>query len=669
MTTIAWVAAACAFMVGGLSPLLVRPLLSKLRVLDVPSERSSHSVPVLRGGGLAPLLGVLVGLSIVVARQPQLFNVAVIGLAGGVVAALGLLEDLRGVRIVVRAAVQMAVGSAASSALVLHSDADLWWIPVGAVVFAGYTNAANFMDGINAISGLHGAAVGSIFAVIGILTDRSWLLAVGLVVAVSFASFLPWNLARRRMFLGDVGSYLLGGALGITALAAVLDGAPPLAVIAPLSVYIADTAVTLFRRVRRGEQWQQPHRSHTYQRLTDTGLTHLNSAAIVTTSTLLVSVLGLISISGSVESIVVAGAGIAIVLAVYLSLPRILNPAGGSQVAPIAARPMLPESHLSGHSAPVRWVVVGGSGFIGSALVAELELQGFLAVSVPAPRLAMKPNATSTEAFAQLAHNSKAVASLTAAMIGADVVVNAAGLAAPDAATSEALFGANALLPAAMLRAAESAQVYRLIHLSSAAVQGRRTVLDETASTAPFSPYSKSKALGESVLLAGIEEMKNRDLPEVVILRATSVQGAGRPTTGRLRRLAQSPAASVAYPGDRPTVVSSVKGLVEFVARVGAHKGSVPIIVLQPWEGLTTSSVLEVAGGKSPRRLPKTLCRALISAGYAFGAAVPQIRGHVRRVELMWLGQGQNAAWAKSVGLEKNSYVADVFGDARERVH
>jgi hypothetical protein len=151
--------------------------------------------------------------------------------------------------------------------------------------------------------------------------------------------------------------------------------------------------------------------------------------------------------------------------------------------------------------------------------------------------------------------------------------------------------------------------------------------------------------------------------PEVVILRATSVQGTGRPTTIQLQKIARSPIASVARPGNFPTVVSSLRGLVEFIGRVGAYEASVPTIILQPWEGMTTSVVLEIAGGRAPRQLPASLCRVIVRLGFAVGSIVPRVSGMVRRVELMWFGQAEDARWAKSVGLESNGYVADVFAD------
>ncbi|QHO70942.1 hypothetical protein BHD05_03265 [Marisediminicola antarctica] len=310
-----------------------------------------------------------------------------------------------------------------------------------------------------------------------------------------------------------------------------------------------------------------------------------------------------------------------------------------------------------------RWAVVGASGFIGSALVEELTGRGLEVVQIAAPRLLLDPSSEIDAVVAESDRHSHELESLGRRLSGVAVVVNAAGLAAPDSGADASLFGANTLLPVVIARAANAAGCARYIHLSSAAVQGRCEVLDESAATRPFSPYSRSKAVGEGALLAYLAEFDSDDSPEVVIVRATSVQGLDRATTVQLRRVATSPIASVARPGNRPSVVSSVRGLVDFVAEVGAHRHSVPTIVLQPWEGLTTSHVLELAGGRTPTMLPLAVCRAVLAVGFAAGSVAPPLRGIVRRVEVMWMGQAQNATWARSAGFSETETgrVADVL--------
>lgn len=297
--------------------------------------------------------------------------------------------------------------------------------------------------------------------------------------------------------------------------------------------------------------------------------------------------------------------------------------------APIPARPAF---------APVRWAVLGASGFVGSALVAHLRSLGCEVAKVSAPRLSLDPSSNDGHVVALLASTQSQTEVLSSALQGVDVVVNAAGLATPDAPPSDALYGGNALLPAVVVTAAARAGVGRAIHVSSAAVQGRREVLDTTAQVSPFSPYSRSKALGEAAFFAAANLHPDTD---ALVLRATSVQGPGRSATAALRRVAASPFASVAGNGNWPTVVSSINGLVDSISRVALSTQPLDRILLQPWEGYSVSDVLRAAGGREPQHLPRLLCRAALCCARSLGRAVPQVAGAARRLELMWFGQGQ----------------------------
>jgi UDP-GlcNAc:undecaprenyl-phosphate GlcNAc-1-phosphate transferase len=320
-----------ALLVSGLLPFAVRPLLRRLQVVDVPNERSSHAGVVLRGGGIAPLLGISVGAAIVIieseltSHQEDGFrHLTVLGVVIGV-GVLGLLEDIRGVRVMSRALVQLVLGVAGASVLVAAAGALFWWIPIAALFFVAYTNAANFMDGIDTLSALHGMTVGGVFAILGFSSELPWLVAIGLIVSVSFVAFLFWNLGPNRMFLGDVGSYTLGGGLAIVCIAAALSGVPVVALIGPLAIYLADTGITLFLRLSRGEPWREPHRSHIYQQLVVSGLSHVKVSAIVTVSTLFSSLFGIFALGGSLAGSLIAGSGIALTALIYLALPRLLG--------------------------------------------------------------------------------------------------------------------------------------------------------------------------------------------------------------------------------------------------------------------------------------------------------------------------------------------------------
>lgn len=289
---------------------------------------------------------------------------------------------------------------------------------------------------------------------------------------------------------------------------------------------------------------------------------------------------------------------------------------------------------------PLTWAVLGSSGFVGSALSSRLRSLGHDVIEVPAPRMRTSARTVGALTAEAMAGNS-AIETLAAEMAGANIVVNAAGLATPDALESDQLFGANSLLPTVIARAAQTAGAERFLQLSSAAVQGNIKVLDSRSFTQPFSPYSESKALGEQTLLASPEVGI-----ETVVIRATSVQGPGRTTTRNLRRIARSRMASVARPGNQPSTVSSIDGLVDFVVEVGTQSTKPAEIVLQPWEGGTVSSILSLAGdGRRPTMLPAVLCKAAVQFGRVVSKAMGgRFAGTVRRVELMWFGQEQEEA-------------------------
>ena len=306
------------------------------------------------------------------------------------------------------------------------------------------------------------------------------------------------------------------------------------------------------------------------------------------------------------------------------------------------------------------WAVLGARGFIGSSLQEVLTRDGITVRFVKAPRLSAR-SGNADGILAEAAQLRDVRQDLAGQLAGADVVINAAGLATPTGADSPELRGANALLPVLAADAADEAGARRFLHLSSAAVQGHRPVLDESPDTEPFSAYSRSKALGEAALAA-----RRPGACPVTSLRATSVQGAARQTTAALVRVASSPLSSVAGRGDSPTVVSSVDALCSFVLAAGRYEGEVPPVILQPWEGATVGSVLLAAGGRHPLRLPVWLCRAALKAGYLVsGLLGERLHGTLRRVEMMWFGQRQEPGWAEATGNVPGPRVEQILRAAR----
>lgn len=314
-------------------PLFVRPLLARAGVLDVPNARSSHSTPTIRGMGIttAAALAAAILASVFLPQTGNALksSLTLVVILGVVLAAatIGWLEDIRGLSVKLRASLQLGVGAVATAivALIDPGQQQLWLIPVGALAVAAYINVANFMDGINGISGTHGLLVGGFYAYAGVLSGHSWLVYAGIAIALAFAGFLPWNLSRNKVFLGDVGSYLLGASIAVTAMCAFLAGVPVEYIFSPVLIYLVDTFVTFLRRLLAGERWYVAHRQHVYQRLNIVGLSHLQATAVVCAATIIVSVLGVIAAQGSeVVQVVATAAGFAVVLG-YLRTPTLFQ--------------------------------------------------------------------------------------------------------------------------------------------------------------------------------------------------------------------------------------------------------------------------------------------------------------------------------------------------------
>ncbi len=315
-----------ALVLSAVLPFVLKPLLEKLGVLDIPNERSSHTTVVIRGVGITVAVGIAAGLILSLVTGLVAVDRSLILIILGMLSAaalLGWVEDYRGISIQVRAVLQLAIGALGTAALAWTIGQSFWWVPVGALAVAAYVNAANFMDGINGISGLHGVAVGAFYAVAGVLNSQLWLVVAGLVVAAAFAGFLPWNLGRGFVFLGDVGSYLLGASIAAIAVTGLLAGVYLEYLLSPVLIYLADTFTTFLRRVRAGDRWYASHREHVYQRLTDVGLTHVQAALVVTGASVLTGAAGFVAATASPLGAVAFSLLAAAVVTLYLYSPRI----------------------------------------------------------------------------------------------------------------------------------------------------------------------------------------------------------------------------------------------------------------------------------------------------------------------------------------------------------
>lgn len=247
-------------------------------LLDNPNARSSHTLATPRGGGLVFVLLWLVAGAGSVLLGVWSFPQALAFLPGALLlAGVGYWDDHHDLPARWRALVHF--GMAGGSVMALGgvdavglgvTDLPLGWLGAGLAVFAVVwsINLFNFMDGTDGIAGVE------VLFVLGVGGFFLWqaggaaLAIPAWVLAAAVAGFLLWNWPRARIFMGDVGSSVLGLLIAVFALAGeVWFDVPVVLWVILYGVFWFDATVTLARRVMAGERWYAAHRSHAYQRL------------------------------------------------------------------------------------------------------------------------------------------------------------------------------------------------------------------------------------------------------------------------------------------------------------------------------------------------------------------------------------------------------------------
>jgi UDP-N-acetylmuramyl pentapeptide phosphotransferase/UDP-N-acetylglucosamine-1-phosphate transferase len=304
------------------------PMLRRREILDHPNERSSHRVPTPRGGGIAVIGCVLLAWVVLdrVGAAPQ--GIIVISLGVGLLAAIGWVDDLRGLSPSLRFLMQTAAAAIGILALPGVPNALQQWLG-SAVYFTAmgllwiwWTNLFNFMDGIDGLAGSEGAAIAGgllLFVSFGIGIDPEMALLTAAVFGAAIG-FLVWNWPPARIFLGDVGSAPLGYLLGFLLLSLAVRGYWKIALVLPL-YFLADATITLVRRLLRGERIWQAHREHFYQQAVRGGLGHAAVVKRVVAANLLLIGCGWAAENG--WGVISLAASVVIVTGLLLALSRV----------------------------------------------------------------------------------------------------------------------------------------------------------------------------------------------------------------------------------------------------------------------------------------------------------------------------------------------------------
>ncbi len=258
--------------------------LKRWQVVDLPNVRSSHERPTPRGGGLGIVAVVLLGGAWDAWRSGGTMLWVVLA-AAAVLGAVSFWDDRKSLpwtlRICVQAAGALVVAAMLAWPLAADRGVPLAVMAVAVIAFAivGYSNAFNFMDGINGIAASQAAVTGLGTIAVAVAAGVKFAhpaLVLAAIIAGAAAGFLPHNFPHARMFMGDVGAIFLG--FGLAAIAVWIAADHGWWLLVPLGClhanFILDTAITVIRRISREEVFHQAHREHFYQRLIRAGWSH-----------------------------------------------------------------------------------------------------------------------------------------------------------------------------------------------------------------------------------------------------------------------------------------------------------------------------------------------------------------------------------------------------------
>lgn len=260
-------------------------------ILDHPNERSSHTLPTPRGGGLAIVITFYVGAGYLYTANLLDSRVFYAFLSAAPLVAVSLLDDLYTVGSKIRLAAQLlssifaliALGGIETISLYfveLHG----WWLNIPVVLaMIWLINLYNFLDGIDGYAGSEAIFLGLAVAIL-------FGYEIGWVIAAATFGFLVFNWQKAKIFMGDIGSTFLGFVFAVLMIDSLNHREPLYGWLILLGLFWFDATLTLIRRAKNGEQLAKAHRKHAYQRITQAGWSHQKTVL----AGLLINLVGLI---------------------------------------------------------------------------------------------------------------------------------------------------------------------------------------------------------------------------------------------------------------------------------------------------------------------------------------------------------------------------------------
>ena len=282
----------------------IRAKALKLNLKDTPDIRSSHTLPVPTFGGVVFYISYI--LILFSAQSLDSNHVSITLIASiSILFFTGLLDDFKNLSPKIKFLCQI-IGVAVLMfqpdfrILSFHGFMGIYEIPlyvsVGGSMFflLGLINAFNLIDGIDGLTGITGVIVASFYSYMLYNLGYFFYFSIGLATIATLLAFLRFNFSdKRKIFMGDTGSLVIGLVLGILTLKllSVDDTAYnslsfyrsqlPLFLIAVLFVPLLDTMRVMFLRLTKGVSMFKPDRNHIHHIIVDFGLSHRKASFFI----------------------------------------------------------------------------------------------------------------------------------------------------------------------------------------------------------------------------------------------------------------------------------------------------------------------------------------------------------------------------------------------------
>jgi UDP-GlcNAc:undecaprenyl-phosphate GlcNAc-1-phosphate transferase len=306
-----------ALLVAFATSALVHPLVCMIAIhrglLDYPDgSRRGHARPVPRLGGIGVFAGVLIAAALAAALESNARLLAllpfVLSLAVGatILFAVGLIDDLVGVRPSVKLLVQSAAALVvvrfgfSIQLLVLPTShlvsLGVLAVPITVLWIVGLSNAFNLVDGSDGLAGAVAAIALVATAVSALILHDTTIFWCSAALIGAMLGFLRYNLPPARIFLGDSGSLVVGFLLAVLTVKGMTRRDGALYVVGPifaLSYPLLDTGISMLRRWLRGEPLSRADGRHIHHQLQALGLSPRQSLLILCGFSSLVAVMGL----------------------------------------------------------------------------------------------------------------------------------------------------------------------------------------------------------------------------------------------------------------------------------------------------------------------------------------------------------------------------------------